>query len=143
MSYIVRFLEFVFKCLKEALSYIRYLPARLVSFFTTFVVTVSGAVSFILNRSSDVAQGFDYATSAVQSAGSYVEGNQIFLLLSHVFSLDVALQYLVSVFGVFAGLMMIGICSLLSYALVFLVFPLIFNLVTRLISLLSGGFVKP
>ena len=143
MGYVVRFFEWIFKIIEKACEWASSLGGKITLFVTTMFSTIAGAVSFVIGHFTDVAQMFDYATAATDNVAGYIQGHPTGYLLAHAFSVDVAVNYLVSVTGIFCGLVGTLIIALFSYAMVCFVFPLVISVVLRTISLLSGGFVKP
>lgn len=137
------FFRWIGHMISTAVEWAGSLPGKVVLFCSTFFATFASSVSFVVNHLGDVATFFDKSTSAVQSLGGVVAQSETYSLLGYALSLDVAIRYIVSVGGIFLGLVGTIIISLFAFVLFCYVFPLAISTGLRVVSLITGGWVKP
>ena len=142
MGVLISFFKWLDKIITTVLTFLADLPGKLVAFVVSFFTAVGGVLDFISDHCSDVAGFFDDAASFVSSVGGYVSSHSVGSLLVHVLSLDVAFQYVSSVGAVFLGLLSTVFIGLFAFICTVWIIPMTFQLVQKVIAVLSAGFVK-
>lgn len=137
------FFRWVGQLISTAVEWAGSLPGKVVLFCSTFFATFASSVSFVVNHLDDVATFFDQSTNAVNQLGGVVAQSETYSLLGYCLSLDVAIRYCVSIGGIFLGLVGTIIIALFAFILFCYIFPLVISTGLRVVSLISGGWVKP
>lgn len=137
------FFRWIGQMISTAVEWAGSLPGKVVLFCSTFFATFASSVSFVVNHLGDVATFFDKSTNAVEILGGVVSQSETYSLLGYALSLDVAIRYIVSIGGIFLGLVGTIIISLFAFVLFCYVFPLAISTGLRVVSLITGGWVKP
>lgn len=142
MGVLISFFKWLDRILTTALKWLVDLPGQIVLFVTTFVGVITEVVVFFDNNIGTITECFNAATSRVSALGSYANMHAAGGFLIHILSLDVALQYVVSVGGIFCAMVGACIISIFCYVVTAWVIPMALTVAQKVIAVLSAGFVR-
>ena len=142
MGFLISFFKWLDKLITTALKWLVDLPGQIVLFITTFVGVITEAISFFGDNVDTVVSGVQSATSFVSGMGNHVAAHPAGSFIFHILSLDVALQYVVSVGGVFCAMVSAIIIALFCYVVTAWFIPLALTVAQKAIAVLTAGFVR-
>lgn len=142
MGVLITFFKWLDKMLTTALKWLVDLPGQIVVFVSTFVTVIAEVVGFIYARLNTVDSGIQSATSLVSGLGSHISNSPGGSFLYHILSIDIALQYLVSVGGLFCAMVSFIIIALFCYVVTAWFIPMALTVAQKVIAVLSAGFVR-
>lgn len=142
MGVLISFFKWLDKLLTTALKWLVDLPGQIVLFVTTFIGVITEVVVFYNDNLPSIVTGLNNATSRVSSLGTYVSQHSAGGYLVHVLSIDVALQYVVSVGGVFCAMVSACIIAIFCYVVTAWILPMALTVAQKVIAVLSAGFVR-
>lgn len=142
MGILISFLRWLDNLVTTALKWMVEAPGKLVIFVTTFISTLLEAFSLLSTHISTLTTSLNSASSSVGAFGSAIGQHHYGALLVHCLALDRAYSYIVSTAGIFCALVGGLFIALFAYVCTAWVIPMALQLVQKLISIFSAGFVK-
>ena len=142
MGVLITFFKWLDKMLTTALKWLVDLPGQIVLFVTTFIGVITETVDFFYQNIDTVTRSVRSASSLVSDVGQSIATSPAGSFLFHVLSIDVALQYVVSVGGIFCAMVSAIIIALFCYVVTAWFIPMALTVAQKVIAVLSAGFVR-
>ena len=143
MDSLISICRWVSRALSFFLTFAIGLPGLLVSAVVSIVLAVQGVRSDFAGFTYDIVQFFNTASNAVSAFMARISTFEYYPIFHNILALDVLGTLLVTLVVTFCALIVFIAFGLFFQALVILLPFSGFKLITKLISLISAGFLKP